>query len=132
MALAASAQSCQWLDIDVPLGHHYVVLQQELLLWVHVHRKRRRRLAGGKQPCTEGLGRKEGVKGKLLEKGGKSGEWNSQVAREAGEPFQNKGMGKEDEDREAALRFSQNEVVDDLGKSSVVGVLGDGNQRSGY
>lgn len=52
--------------------------------------------------------------------------------KEAGEPFQNEGMVKEDEARGAALRFIQNEVVDDLGKSSVIGVLGDGNQRPGY
>ena len=38
---------------------------------------------------------------------------------------------KEDENREITLRFIQDEVVDDLGKGSVVGVLGDGNQRSG-
>lgn len=38
---------------------------------------------------------------------------------------------EEDENREIALRFIRNEVVHDLGKSSVIGVLGDGNQRSG-
>lgn len=47
------------------------------------------------------------------------------------ETFKNEGVVKEDENREIALRFIQNEVVDDLRESSVSGVLGDGNQRSG-
>lgn len=40
-------------------------------------------------------------------------------------------MVKEEESREPVLRFIQNEVADDLGKGSVTGVPGDGNQRSG-
>lgn len=48
------------------------------------------------------------------------------------ERLKNEGMVKEDKNREMALRFIQNEVVDDLGKRSAIGVLGDGNQRSGY
>lgn len=42
-----------------------------------------------------------------------------------------KEVMKEHENRDVTLRFIQNEVVDDLGKSHVIRVLGDGNQRSG-
>lgn len=48
------------------------------------------------------------------------------------EKLKNEGVVKEDKNREMALRFIQNEVVDDLGKHSAIGVLGDGNQRPGY
>lgn len=44
---------------------------------------------------------------------------------------QNKGVVKENENRAVALRFIQNEVVDNLGQSRAVGELGDGSQRPG-
>lgn len=44
--------------------------------------------------------------------------------------LKNKGVVEEEENREIALRFIRNVVVHDLGKSIIIGVLGDGNQRS--
>lgn len=76
--------------------------------------------------------KKKGVKRKLLAE-----MWQIQENRAHNLPgkmerCKNKGVVKEAKNIEIAWRFIQDEVVDHIGKSSAIRVLGDGNQRSGY
>lgn len=76
--------------------------------------------------------KKEGVKRKLLAKRWQSQENRAQNWSGKMERCKNKGAAKEAKNIEIAWRLIQDEVVDDIRKSSAIQVLGDGNQRSGY
>lgn len=93
--------------------------------------RRRRRLTLRGTSTAQQCQRRIACRGKVGRKEATQEKRAHTLQGKTGETFKKEGVEKEDENRKIALRFIQNEAVDGLGKGSVIGVLGDGNQRSG-